>query len=158
MSFYFINLILNTLINFDPLEQFDVFQVDFFINNLLFFFFSFLIFNFFFLHFSLNYVKSNLNLFNLLVFQIFNFTKNLVNTNILLSKQFFLVLYYFVFLFILFSNIIGLIPYSFTITSSFIITFSTALILLIIINILAIYNNGFFRFIGFFYQMGHQLL
>lgn len=154
MSFYFINLILNTFINFDPLEQFDVFQVDFFINNLLFFFFSFLVFNFFFFHFSLNYVKSNLNLFNLLVFQIFNFTKNLVNTNILLSKQFFLVLYYFVFLFILFSNIIGLIPYSFTITSSFIITFSTALILLIIINILAIYNNGFFRFIGFFLPNG----
>lgn len=154
MFLNFFLLKINFLLTFDPLEQFDIFQIDLFINNLLFFFFSFLIVNHFFLHFSLNFVKTNLNMFNLLVFQIFNFTKNLLNTNILLSKQFFLVLYYFIFLFILFSNVIGLIPYSFTITSSFIITFSIALILLIIINILAIYNNGFFRFIGFFLPNG----
>lgn len=153
MTFFLIQNTLNFFF-FDPLEQSDVFQIDFFINNLLFFFLFLLVFNNFFLHYNLAITKNNLNLFNLLIFQIFNFTKNLVNTNILLSKQFFLVLYYFIFLFILFSNIIGLIPYSFTITSSFIITFSTALILLFIINVLAIYNNGSFRFIGFFLPSG----
>lgn len=154
----FNNSLIINLFFFDPLEQFDIFQISFFNTNLIYFFILLIIFNNFFLHFQLNFIKKDLFLFNLLVFQIFNFTKNLINTNILLSKQFFLVFYYFIFLFILFSNIFGLIPYSFTITSAFIITFSIALIILYVINILAIYINGFFRFIGFFLPSGTPLM
>lgn len=153
---YYLNINFLNFFLFDPLEQFDIFQIDYFINNLLFFFIFLSFFNYFFLHQNVeeNIKKSNWNLYNFIYIQIFNFTKNLLNTNILLSKQFFLILYYFIFLFILGANIIGLIPYSFTITSSFIITFSLALILLIVINILAIYKNSFHRFIGFFLPSG----
>lgn len=152
--FFYTNNFLN--IFFDPLEQFDVFQIDILINNLIFFYFflTFLYTTILHNEFNTNSKNENWNFLFFSIYQIFNFTKNIINTNILLSKQFFLILYYFIFLFILGSNLIGLIPYSFTITSSFIITFATAFIILFIINVLAIYNNGFHRFIGFFLPRG----
>jgi ATP synthase subunit 6 len=80
-----------------------------------------------------------------------------MESNILLSKYFLIQIYFIIFSFILFSNLIGLIPFSFTLTSSFILTFSIALITLIIINILAIYRHGFYQFSNFFLPNGTPL-
>ena len=46
------------------------------------------------------------------------------------------------FLFILISNLIGLVPYSFTVTSHFIVTFALALMIFIGVNIICINNHG----------------
>jgi F-type H+-transporting ATPase subunit a len=60
------------------------------------------------------------------------------------------------FLFILLSNIIGLIPYSFTLTSHLIITFLIALGVFISINVICFYNNGF-NFFSLFLPAGSSL-
>lgn len=144
---------------FDPLDQFDVFTftcgVSFF-NNLIYFLVAIFLLIFIPLHSSNNkeFIKTNWTSFTFLRFQLFNFIESIANANILLSKQFFIIIYYFAFLLILGANIIGLIPFSFTITSSFVITFSFSLILFILINILAIYRVGFFPFIGMFLPSG----
>lgn len=146
---------------FDPLDQFDVFSFSsgIALTNLLYFFIFLLLLIILPLHFTdaFELKKTNWNFFTLLRIQLFSFVENISNANIILPKQFFILIYYFAFLFILGANIIGLIPFSFTITSSFIITFSFSLILFLIINILAIYRIGFFPFIGMFMPSGTPL-
>ena len=156
----FLNLFINSFISFFFFfYQFDVFTftcgVSFF-NNLIYFLVALFVLIFFPLHKTSNteFVKSNWTSFTFLRFQLFSFIENIANANILLSKQFFIIIYYFAFLLILGANIIGLIPFSFTITSSFVITFSFSLVLFILINILAIYRVGFFPFIGMFLPSG----
>lgn len=152
---------LSTYFIFDPLDQFDVFSFSsgIALTNLIFFFFFLLLLFVLPLHLTnnLEFAKKNWTFFTLLRIQLFSFVENIANANILLPKQFFIVIYYFAFLFILGANIIGLIPFSFTITSSFIITFAFSLILFLIINILAIYRVGFFQFIGMFLPSGTPL-
>lgn len=157
----FIWNIFSTYFIFDPLDQFDVFafSTGLSLTNLIFFFFFLLILFILPLHSTnnLEFAKKNWTFFTLLRIQLFSFVENIANANILLPKQFFIVIYYFAFLFILGANIIGLIPFSFTITSSFIITFSFSLILFLVINMLAIYRVGFFQFIGMFLPSGTPL-
>jgi len=70
--------------------------------------------------------------------QIYNLVKSIIKSNTNLKRyQYFPVLFY-LFLFILVANLIGLIPYSFTITSSFVITFFIALMHFIGINIIGL--------------------
>lgn len=51
-----------------------------------------------------------------------------------------------VFLFVLIANVIGLVPYSFTITSHLVLTFSLALTTFIGINIICVREHGFHVF------------
>jgi len=57
------------------------------------------------------------------------------------SQKYFPILF-FIFLFVLFTNAIGLIPYSFTLTSHFIITFSLSLSFFLGINIICMKYHG----------------
>lgn len=74
---------------------------------------------------------------------IYNFVSQLVRqqiNNLISSRYFPLVL--FVFIFILFSNLIGLLPYGFTITGHIALTLQIALSLFIGITLIGLYNNG----------------
>jgi len=66
----------------------------------------------------------------------------LLNDNVgSVGKNFFPFFFSF-FIFILMSNVIGLVPYSFTITSHLIVTFSLALMMFVGINIICIRKHG----------------
>ncbi len=62
------------------------------------------------------------------------------------------------FVFILFANLMGMLPYSFTTTSHIIVTFALALITFALITLLAIVKHGPVAFFGFFAPKGVPLL
>lgn len=70
--------------------------------------------------------------------------------------QFFFVYVFTLFLFILTSNLIGLVPYSFTITSHLIVTFSLSIMSFIAINIICIREHGI-NILSLFFPAGSPL-
>ena len=58
------------------------------------------------------------------------------------------------FLFILFGNLLGMLPYSFTWTSHIIVTFAIAFFIFIGVTFIAIYKHGIFKFLKFFAPSG----
>jgi ATP synthase subunit 6 len=71
----------------------------------------------------------------------YQIVQGVIYSNILVKKQLYFPLLYFLFSIILTANIIGLIPFAFTLTSSFIITIFFSLILFLIVILTAIYYN-----------------
>lgn len=71
------------------------------------------------------------------------------------GKRFF-PLVFTVFMFVLFGNLIGMIPYSFTFTSHIIVTFALATAIFLLITAFAIWKHGF-KFLGFFVPAGTPL-
>jgi F-type H+-transporting ATPase subunit a len=88
--------------------------------------------------------------------EVFLFAKSLVKKNIGPESLQYFPFIFFLFLFLTVSNLIGLIPYSFTITSHIFMTFSLALTLFIGINIIAIKKHKL-HFLGFFLPHGIHL-
>jgi ATP synthase subunit 6 len=145
---------------FNPLEQFRILvfknlilnTIDFSITNntfiLLFitfiFIFFFFINKFYFMPTKVQFILENIYLF---VLQLF---KQQIN-NIMAIKYFPLVL--FIFIFILCSNLIGLLPYGFTITGHIILTFQIAFSVFIGITIIGFYNNKL-QFLNLFVPSG----
>ena len=76
-----------------------------------------------------------------LFYTLFDVVYTTVYTNINVKKQLFFPLFFNTFIFIFIANLMGLIPFSFTITSSLIVVFELATILFITINFIAIYVN-----------------
>jgi len=150
--------------NFDPLAQFDILL---FINNSFILYFSnvavYLVFCI--LLVKIFHFQKNVFL-NKKLWTVFSFFQNLlisfvsliVFSNIVLKKHFLIFLYYFLFLCLLFGNCLGLLPFSFTITSSFILTFVFSFIYFIGINIIAIYNIGFLNFFKLFLPSGTPIV
>ena len=58
------------------------------------------------------------------------------------------------FMFILFCNLFGMIPFSFTVTSHIIVTFALALAIFVGVTIIAIAKHGIGKFLGFFLPAG----
>lgn len=151
---------LNTII-FEPLDIFDIyfFFSGISINNLAIgAIFTLTIFT---LIFFTNYrflAISNINYLYLFRLQLFGFICNVFRTNISLSKPVSFILFSYIFLFILFSNIVGIIPFGFTITCSFIIAFFCSFIIFFSINCIAIYKTGFLPFLGIFKPSGAPLV
>jgi F-type H+-transporting ATPase subunit a len=85
--------------------------------------------------------------------EIFLFSKTLVEKNIGQKGLQFFPFIFFLFSFLMISNLIGMIPYSFTITSHIFVTFSLALTLFIGINIIALKLHRL-HFFGFFLPSG----
>lgn len=83
--------------------------------------------------------KSNMS--TLLFKEMYILVRNVIKNNTSLKRYQYFSTLFFLFLFILVANMIGLIPYSFTITSSFVITFFLALSHFIGINIIAVFKN-----------------
>jgi ATP synthase subunit 6 len=82
---------------------------------------------------------SNLGFFNS---KLFSFVKTIVKENISLSGQKHFLIIYYTFLFLLFCNMIGMVPYSFTLSSSFTVTFFLSLGFFIGINIIGCLLHG----------------
>jgi len=111
---------------FDPLDQFSI------INFLFFYMFNFnnilliLIINviIIILYFLL-FIKSIKIITNFLssFYFIYNFFNIIIRENLRIEKQIFTPFLFLIFIFILFSNIVGMIPYNLTITSYLVITF-----------------------------------
>lgn len=164
-NFFFFNFLLTI---FDPLEQFDVliFKIPFIfeLNNLIIFTFIVVL-----ISYVLNTDISNFNktasvdeiqiqsVLNFISFEIIKFVDSISDANTNLSKQFLFLIFYAYFFFILFANFIGLIPFSYTITSSFIVTLSISLFLFLLINFIGIYRVGLLPFMGLFIPTGTPL-
>lgn len=58
------------------------------------------------------------------------------------------------FMFVLFSNLLGMIPFSFTVTSHIIVTFALAAVVFLACTLIAIFKHGPLAFAGFFYPKG----
>lgn len=138
---------LNLLIT-DPLEQFDflplftIFNLTL-INNLVVYCFLIAI------AITIMFVQSNysvssmtnLGLFNK---HLFDFVKTIVKENVTLAAQKYFPIIHYIFLFLLFCNMVGMIPYSFTITSSFTITLFLSLGFFIGVNIIGCGMHGIY--------------
>jgi len=128
---------------FDPLEQFAVVPLLWnsilcpsIITNMT----IFLALNFFLIHFLLSsvYDKGVYTAWDLFIDNIYILVKSMIKRNTILKRYQYFSILLFLFMFIFISNLVGLIPYSFTVTSSFVVTFFLALTHFIGINIIAI--------------------
>lgn len=121
-----------------PLEQFEILPIFIFpfifTNSTLILIFTFL----FFLIYSLIKNKFIPTAWQQIFEIIYQISFELTYSNIGKNGKFFLPLIFVIFLFLLLFNIIGLIPYSFTITSHLIITFTFSLMIYIGFNIIGI--------------------
>nr|QFP99042.1 hypothetical protein [Rhizaria sp.] len=111
------------MFNFDPLEQFSIELYSSFFNSLAFTSLSsiglmamFVFFLVIFCYYSVNSVFL-LNKFQKGVFNLFQFVLTILKDSVSIKKYSFILLFYSTFLFIFLSNILGMIPYSITITS-----------------------------------------
>ena len=121
---------------YDPLEQFELIKVislnlhflNFSITNstvVVAFVISLIFLMLFFYSFSNLFITKGYLWF---VQNIFVFSKMLILENIGIKNIKYLSLIFYLFIFIFFSNLLGMVPYSFTITGQFIFTFTIALI------------------------------
>jgi ATP synthase subunit 6 len=92
----------------------------------------------------------------LLIENLYNLIHNLLFDNVGLKGQPYFPFLFVLFLFVLQSNLIGLIPYSFTVTSHIIVTFSLALIVFIGVNIIGTELHKI-RFLNLFMPSGTAL-
>lgn len=135
------------MFTFNPLEQFEILSI---LNIVL-------------IRFLTNFCVSNLIIFATLalclailidetgnfynnyftfLLNLYAIVKSTISENLSLQRQIYFPALFFLFVFIFASNITGLVPYGFTITNTFVITFFLALSYFIAINILMVYNKG----------------
>lgn len=153
------------LLIFSPLEQFEIITIfpiyfDFLnisITNYMILLFL-IIFILIFL-ISLSFYKSNLvpNYWQLVFEDIYKLTNNIIKDNLNLKGEKFFPFIFTLHLFLLFSNLIGMIPYSFTITSHIIFTFSLSMSIFIGINIVGLKTHGI-NFFSLFLPRGVPLI
>jgi len=150
---------------FTPLEQFEIikliplhiggFNFSFTNSSLI------IIIIFSFIYITLNFIvqKSTIipNRWQLLLEKIFIFAKNLISENIGTKYFQYFIYIYILFFFLLLANLIGMIPYSFTITSHLIFTFTLSFSTFLAINIIGIRDHGL-EFFGLFLPSGAPLI
>ena len=138
---------------FSPLEQFEIVPLfSFFLGskfaftNSSFFLFVVLIFIIFFFHLTL--LKSTVvpNKWQLICESMFVFVQNMLTESLTKKEAKFLPIVFTTFIFIFFCNILGMMPYSFTVTSHIFLTFSLGMVSFIGLNIIGITKHGLFFF------------
>ena len=125
----------------NPLEQFDVIIISTLYKNFAFTNFTFMMMiNFLIVIFLFKSFQSvfSLNSLEYIIKLSFNFIKDVLKNNISIKKYSFIFLFYFVFLFILISNLMGMTPYSITITSHLIFTLFYSLAFFIGTNLIGV--------------------
>ncbi len=83
----------------------------------------------------------------------YEFISNMINDNIGSKGQKFFSLIFTLFTFILFGNLFGLLPYSFTFTSHIIVTFVLAMFIFLFVTLIGVFVHGF-KFFGLFVPKG----
>jgi ATP synthase subunit 6 len=96
------------------------------------------------------------NRWQVLVEELYMTISNMVYNSIGKDNQNFFPFVFILFLFILISNLIGLIPYSFTMTSHLVVTLGLSTIVFIGVNIICIREHGF-KMLSFFLPSGASL-
>jgi ATP synthase subunit 6 len=91
--------------------------------------------------FGIIFNRGLFNAWEFLIVEINNLVKSIVRSNTSLKRNQYFSLFLFLFCYILLANMVGLIPYSFTPTSSFVITFFLAASYFIGINIISVFKN-----------------
>lgn len=86
----------------------------------------------------------------------YNITSNIVQDNLGSKGEFYFPFIFTLHLILLYCNLIGMVPYSFTVTSHIIFTFGLALSIFIGINIIGIQTHGF-KFFALFLPRGVPL-
>ena len=85
--------------------------------------------------------SATINVWVCFIREIYNLVKSILKSNTSLKRSQYFSALLFLFTFILISNIVGLIPYSFTVTSAFVVTFFLALAHFCGINIIGIFQT-----------------
>ncbi len=83
----------------------------------------------------------------------YEFVADMVDTNVGHGGREFFPFVFTLFMFILFANLLGLIPYSYTVTSQIVVTFALAAVVFIGVTIIGIVRHGF-RFLSLFVPHG----
>ncbi|MBV8132969.1 MAG: F0F1 ATP synthase subunit A [Alphaproteobacteria bacterium] len=83
----------------------------------------------------------------------YEFVADMVETNVGHGGQEFFPFVFTLFMFILFANFLGLVPYSYTVTSQIIVTFALAAVVFIGVTIIGIVRHGF-HFLRLFVPQG----
>jgi len=155
---------INKILITSPLEQFEILYYSFsfvdFTNQLL----TLLLVTYF-LNFLLCFLKENNSLlivtsnnYQIIFENIYSFVLSIIIDNIgIRNGQNFFILIYSIFIFILFNNFQGLIPYNFTVTSHLILTFSFSLSIFIGTNLFCISLHGL-KFFSLFMPRGTPIL
>jgi F-type H+-transporting ATPase subunit a len=86
---------------------------------------------------------THLGFIQYVVLKLFLLVKDVVKKNIKIKKQIYILHFFILFLFILLSNLIGLFPYSFSLTSHFSVTFFLSYSFFFMTIIIGIQRNGF---------------
>jgi F-type H+-transporting ATPase subunit a len=84
---------------------------------------------------------------------LYEFVAGMVHDNVGDEGRRFFPLVFSIFIFILFGNLLGLVPYSFTFTGQIIVTFALALFVFLFVTILALIRHGI-HFFTFFFPPG----
>lgn len=130
---------------FDPLEQFEIYEFCGFskiaalVTNLSVFMSLNAVFLATILRFAYN--KGLFNVWDLVLLGVYDLVKGVLKSNTNLKRSQYFSILFFLFAFILLSNLAGLMPYSFTATSSFVITFFLAATHFIGINIIGVIQH-----------------
>ena len=130
----------------DPLEQFEIVRLtwqSFVCSHIITNFSIILALNTFIISvfFSFFFKENAYNIWLYIFKNIYEIVKSIIKNNTTLARyQYFSILFY-LFTFILISNLAGLIPYSFTLTSSFIVTFFLASTHFIGINLIGVFQQ-----------------
>ena len=87
----------------------------------------------------------------------YEFIANMISDNIGEKGHKFFPLIFTLFAFILFGNLLGMLPYTFTFTSHIIVTFALAMFIFLFITLIGIFMHGF-KFFGLFVPKGVPML
>lgn len=89
-----------------------------------------------------------------LVESAYGFVSSTVKDNIGHEGKAYFPLIFSLFMFILMCNLLGMIPFSFTVTSHIIVTFALAIAIFLMVTLIAIFKHGLFGFLGSFLPHG----
>jgi ATP synthase subunit 6 len=149
---------------FSPLEQFEIIPIFSFFTGSKFSFTNSSLFllltSFFIIIFFFFCLKNSTvvpNFYQIIVELIFNFVQNIVFESLSKKGEKFFPFIFVTFIFIFFCNILGMIPYTFTVTSHIFLTFSLGFISFVSLNIYGFNKHGLF-FFSLFLPPGAPLL
>tara|TARA_B100000446_G_C10387477_1_gene282568 strand:- start:74 stop:703 length:630 start_codon:yes stop_codon:yes gene_type:complete len=97
------------------------------------------------------------NRFQIISELLYEFIANMINDNIGHKGKKFFPFIFTLFTFILFGNLLGMLPYSFTFTSHIIVTFVLAMFIFLFITLIGIFMHGF-KFFSLFVPKGAPML
>lgn len=76
------------------------------------------------------------------LYSLYNLVRSVVSENLYIKKQQYFTVLFYLFFIVLLANLLGMLPFSFTITSSFVVTFFLAMTHFLGLNLIAVVRYG----------------